>query len=89
MIAGFTVGDRVEWDMFRGVDQGIVSSITETRVYVRNQRLRTRGKGAGQLYDCEFWWDARELDRLRIATHERTTMTDDKATDRMTDDPGR
>jgi len=59
------VGDEVEWDMFRGTDRGRVSMITDKRVFVRNQRIRTRGKGAGTTYDCEFWWDAHEVDRLR------------------------
>jgi hypothetical protein len=77
MIHDFAIGDLVEWDMFRGVDRGTVSSITETRVYVRNQRVRTRGKGTGQSYDCEFWWDAHELGRLRkitTTTQEQRTL---------------
>lgn len=59
------VGDDVEWDVFRGMDRGKVSAITEQRDYVRNQRIRTKGRGAGTSYDCEFWWDAHELDLLR------------------------
>jgi|SRR6185436_11364292 len=41
------IGDEVEWDMFRGTDRGKVYAITGKRVFVRNQRIRTRGRGAG------------------------------------------
>lgn len=54
------VGDTVEWDVSHGTDRGIVSAITETRIYVRNQR-----RGTGKVYNCEFWWDAHEVHKLR------------------------
>jgi hypothetical protein len=59
------VGDLVEWDVFRGIDCGVISAITETRVYVRNQRRGSRGRAANKIYNCEFWWDAHEVHRLR------------------------
>lgn len=64
--ADFEVGDFVEWDVFRGKDRGVVSAITENRIYVRNRRRRTRGRGAGKVYDCEFWWARHEIGRLRL-----------------------
>lgn len=64
--SGLQEGDSVEWNMRSGgIDCGVVSAVTESRVYVKNQRRRTKGRGAGELYDCEFWWDACELGELR------------------------
>lgn len=61
------IGDIVEWDIRTGgVDRGVVSSITESRVYVRNQRVGTRGRNTGKVYDCEFWWAVDEVGELRI-----------------------
>lgn len=59
------VGDLVEWDTFRDTDRGHVSRITETRVYVRNQRRGTHGRAMNKIYNCEFWWDAHEVNLLR------------------------
>lgn len=61
----FAVGELVEWDMFRGTDRGRVSALTETRVYVRNQRHGTRGRAINKVYNCEFWWDSHEVHLLR------------------------
>lgn len=60
-----SVGDHVEWDMFRGTDRGCVSRITVTRIWVRNQRRGTRGRAMNKIYNCEFWWDAHEVHLLR------------------------
>lgn len=60
-----SIGDLVERDTFRDTDRGRVSAITETRVYVRNQRRGTRGRSANKIYNCEFWWDAHEVHLLR------------------------
>lgn len=65
------VGDIVEWDMFRGTDRGTVSKITETRIYVRNQRTNQRGRRVTR--DCEFWWEVHEVDQLRRLTTPAST----------------
>ena len=68
------VGDTVEWDMQTsggGVDRGAVHRIVPDgpyagRVYVRNQRIGTRGRSKGKVYNCSFYWDAHEVDKLRV-----------------------
>jgi hypothetical protein len=67
-LSDFNVGDLVEWSVWHGndgIERGVVSSITERKVYVRTQRVRLRGRGAGKVYDCEFYWRIDELAVLR------------------------
>jgi len=76
--SGLREGDVVEWDLRSrsgSTDRGVVRAVTETRVYVRGQRTRTRGRGAGTPHDCEFWWDAHELAGLRKIAPRQLTET--------------
>jgi hypothetical protein len=67
----FSEGDTVEWATFNGIDRGVVHKVTESRVYVRNQRTGSRGRARNKVYDCEFWWDSHELDQLRRTEGQR------------------
>lgn len=63
----FRVGDTVEWDPFvGGTRRGLVSRIKLGRVYVKSSYTNSRGRRVSRT--CECFFEAHELDRLRVVT---------------------